>query len=162
VHDRHLGDAGVRTIALFEVGKGALVLLAGFGVLLLVHRGAQEAAEELVRHLHLNPAHRYPQVFIRAAARLRDTRLGLLAAGALAYSTLRFVEAYGLWRLRPWAEWVAIVSSALYMPIELWEWLRRPTPIRAFVLLTNGAIVAGLLYRRWHHRRKRHAQGMVE
>jgi uncharacterized membrane protein (DUF2068 family) len=155
MHPHDLGDTGVRTIALFEVAKGALVLLAGFGVLLFIHHGAQDAAEVFVRHLHLNPAHRYPQVFIHAVARLRDTRMTVLAAGALAYSTLRFVEAYGLWRLRPWAEWIAIVSSALYLPIELFELLRRATALRGFILLTNAAIVLGLLYRRWHLRQIR-------
>jgi uncharacterized membrane protein (DUF2068 family) len=145
---RDLGAAGVRTIALFEMAKGLLVLLAGLGLLALIHRDAQHAAEAFVRHLHLDPASRYPEIFIRAAGRLTDRRLLLLAGGAFAYAVLRLAEAYGLWHLRPWAEWIAIVSSGLYLPVEVYELWHRPTRMRAFVLLTNALIVAGLLHRR--------------
>ena len=99
----HRGAAtalGVRALALFEAAKGVLVIMAGFGLLAIVHRDAQHLAEALVRHMHLNPARHYPRIFINAAGRLTDHRLHLLAAGAFAYATVRLVEAYGLWRIR--------------------------------------------------------------
>ncbi len=136
----------MRAVAVFEAAKGLLVLIAGFGLLSLVHRDAQHAAETIVRHLHLNPARHYPRVFIEAAGRMSSSRLWMLAGGAFAYSLVRFVEAYGLWRLRPWAEWFAIVSGGLYLPAEAYELLRRPTGVRAAILLGNLAVVAYLLY----------------
>jgi hypothetical protein len=42
--------AGLRAIAVYEAAKGCLVLLAGMGLLGLIHRDVQEAGEELVRH----------------------------------------------------------------------------------------------------------------
>jgi hypothetical protein len=50
----------IRTVALVEAAKGALVLVAGLGLLSLVHHDAQRLAEVLVTHSHLNPASRYP------------------------------------------------------------------------------------------------------
>src|SRR5436305_641496 len=44
---------GVRTVALFEAAKGALVLAAGLGLLGLIHRDVQAFAERLVRASHL-------------------------------------------------------------------------------------------------------------
>ena len=111
-------DAGLRTVATFEAAKGLAVMLAGFGVLSLIHHDAQRAAETLVRHLHLNPARHYPSVFIEAARQATDSRLWLLASGAFAYACVRGVEAYGLWRARAWAEWFAILSGGLYLPVE--------------------------------------------
>jgi len=140
------GVAGVRAVAVFEAAKGLLVLIAGLGLLSLVHRDAQHAAETIVRHLHLNPARHYPRVFIQAAGRVSSTRLWVLAGGAFAYSVVRFVEAYGLWRLRPWAEWFAIISGGLYLPVEVYELVKHPTSVKAFILLGNLAIVAYLLY----------------
>ena len=140
------GVAGVRAVALFEASKGLLVLVAGFGLLSLVHRDAQHAAETVVRHLHLNPARHYPRVFIQAAGRVSSSRLWLLAGGAFVYALVRFVEAYGLWHLRPWAEWFAIVSGGLYLPVEAYELVRHPTGVKAALLLGNLAIVAYLLY----------------
>jgi uncharacterized membrane protein (DUF2068 family) len=138
--------AGVRAVALFEAAKGLIVVVAGFGLLSLLHHDAQHVAETIVRHLHLNPARHYPRVFIEAAARVTSSRLWLLAGGAFAYSLVRFVEAYGLWRLRPWAEWFAIVAGGLYLPVEVYELFRRPTRVKGAILLGNLAIVSYLLY----------------
>ena len=141
--------AGVRVVAFFEALKGTLVLVAGFGLLSLVHRDLQDLAERLVSHSHLNPASHYPRVFVEAAARTSDARLRTLAALAFAYSCVRFVEAYGLWRMRAWAEWFAIISGCIYLPIELYELFERATLIRAGVLVVNALIVAYLLYVRF-------------
>jgi uncharacterized membrane protein (DUF2068 family) len=141
--------AGVRAIAFFETLKGALVLVAGFGLLSLVHRDLEDLAERLVRHSHLNPASHYPRVFIEAAAQTSDSRLRTLAALAFVYSTIRFVEAYGLWRMRAWAEWFAIISGCIYLPVEVYELFKDATLIKAGILLLNAAIVAYLLYVRF-------------
>ena len=138
--------AGVRAVAFFEALKGTLVLVAGFGLLSLVHRDLEDLAERLVQHSHLDPASHYPRVFIEAAARTSDARLRTLAALAFAYSTVRFVEAYGLWKMRAWAEWFAIISGCVYLPVELYELVERATLIRAGVLVLNALIVAYLLY----------------
>jgi uncharacterized membrane protein (DUF2068 family) len=138
--------AGVRVVALFEALKGALVLVAGFGLLSLVHRDLEDLAERLVQHSHLDPASHYPRVFVEAASQMNDTRLRTLAALAFAYSVVRFVEAYGLWHMRAWAEWFAILSGSLYLPVELYELLARPTHLRGLVLFFNAVIVSYLLY----------------
>ena len=138
--------AGVRAIAFFEAFKGTLVLVAGFGLLSLVHRDLEDLAERLVRHSHLNPASHYPRVFIEAAAGTSDARLRTLAALAFVYSTVRFVEAYGLWRMRAWAEWFAIISGCVYLPIEVYELAKGATLIKAGILILNAVIVAYLLY----------------
>jgi uncharacterized membrane protein (DUF2068 family) len=139
-------SGALRTIAVVEAAKGALVLLAGLGLLSLVHQDAQRIAEALVMHAHLNPASRYPRIFLDFAAQVSDARLMLAALGAAAYAGLRFLEAYGLWRTRPWAEWLAAVSGALYLPFEAVEIYRTLSWISVGILLVNAAIVAVMLY----------------
>ena len=141
--------AGVRAIAFFEALKGTLVVVAGFGLLALVHRDLEDLAERLVTHSHLNPASHYPRVFIEAAANTSDSRLRTLAALAFAYSAVRFVEAYGLWHMRAWAEWFAIASGCVYLPVEVYELVEKPTLIRAGILVLNALVVAYLLYVRF-------------
>jgi uncharacterized membrane protein (DUF2068 family) len=138
---RRFTESGIRTVALLEAGKGALVMVAGFGLLSLLHKDIQHAAESIVRHLHLNPARHVPRVFIDAATKMTEKKLWLLAAGAFAYAAARGVEAYGLWRLRPWAEWFAIVSGGIYLPVEIYELIRHATALKAAILLGNVAIV---------------------
>jgi uncharacterized membrane protein (DUF2068 family) len=146
--------AGLKLVAIFEALKGFVVILAGVGLLTFIHRDAQVFAERLVVHLHLNPARHYPRVFIEAAGRLTDANLWLLAAGAFTYSMLRFAEAYGLWRARPWAEWIGIVSGGVYLPVEVIELVRRPTPIKASLLILNILLVVYLSIIRYRHSRK--------
>jgi uncharacterized membrane protein (DUF2068 family) len=132
---------GVRIVAIVEAAKGVLILLAGFSLLTLVHRQAQEVAEELVGHLHLNPANRYPRIFIDLAGRLTDGRLWVLAGLAMTYAIIRFIEAYGLWRERRWAEWFAVASSAMYVPIELYELFAGVSPLKVIAFTVNVGVV---------------------
>jgi len=144
---------GLKAAALFEALKGLLVILAGLGLLTFVHRDAQAFAERLVLHLHLNPARHYPRIFIEAAGRLTDARIWFIATGAFAYSALRFAEAYGLWRARPWAEWIGIVSGSVYLPAEVIAMVRRPTILKAILLILNALLVAYLSVIRYRQSR---------
>jgi|SRR5262249_11777398 len=146
--------AGLKAAAIFEALKGVLVIFAGVGLLAFVHHDAQAYAERLVLHLHLNPARHYPRIFIEAAGRLTDTRLWLLASGAFGYSALRLAEAYGLWRARSWAVWIGIVSGGVYLPVEVIELVRRPTVLKAVLLVVNALLVAYLSVIRYRHSRE--------
>ncbi|MBI5518780.1 MAG: DUF2127 domain-containing protein [Desulfovibrio sp.] len=143
---------GVRLIALLELAKGGLVLLAGFGILTLLHRDAGLAAERLVQHLHVNPASGTPRIFIELASGLTDARLLLLAAGAAGYACVRAVEAYGLWRERTWAEWFGAVSGAVYLPLEVYELSERVTWERGAVFVVNVLVVGVLALALWRRK----------
>ena len=136
---------GLRAVATLEATKGAVVLLAGFGLLEVVHLGAQQIAEEVVRNFHLNPANRYPRIFLHLAEKLTPSNLWALAFGAAAYSALRFTEAYGLWRQRRWAEWLSVVSGIIYIPFEILELFRGVTWVRLALLALNLIIVSYLI-----------------
>jgi uncharacterized membrane protein (DUF2068 family) len=137
---------GLHAIAVFEAAKGVLVLLAGFGIVAIIPKDSQVIAERLVRRMHLNPASHYPRIFIDAASRVTDVQLWWLAGGALVYAVFRLTEAYGLWKERTWAEWLAIISCGLYLPLEIYEIIRRITVLRVSLLLVNLAIVIFLAY----------------
>jgi len=145
---RHLHAAGLRTVASLELTKGLVVLLLGFGAISLVHKDAWDVAETVLRFLHVNPDHHYAQVFLNLADNVTDAKLWAMAAGALAYSIIRFVESYGLWHERTWAEWFALISGALYLPFEAYELVRRPTLVHLALLLINLGIVLYMLYLR--------------
>ena len=82
-----------------------------------------------------------------------DLRQVVLLLGA--YSAIRLAEAYGLWRDRAWAEWLAAVSGAVYLPLEISHLLHSTTWINAGVLALNLAVVAYMVVRL--RRRRAHA-----
>ncbi|MBI2513793.1 MAG: DUF2127 domain-containing protein [Opitutae bacterium] len=137
---------GLRVVAALEAFKGAIVLVVGFGFLTLLGRDQAAFAEHLVARLHLNPAHHYPHIFIEAMSNLNDTHLLALAGLAAAYSALRFAEAYGLWLQRRWAEWLAALSGAIYVPVEVYEIFHRASWFKIVALVVNLVIVGYMVW----------------
>ncbi len=142
-------EAGLRIVAVFEAAKGAVVILAGLGLLALIHHDVQKVAENVVRHLHLNPAMHFPRIFIDAAAAATNARLWALALTAMLYAAIRFVEAYGLWRKQVWAEWFGILSGGLYLPVEIYELTVSVSVVKVCILIVNTVVVGWLSWIRW-------------
>jgi len=128
-------------VAAIEAAKGAIVLLVGFGLLGLLHRDLPALGVEVVAHLHLNPAKKYPHIFLDLIASLNDRRLYFMAGMAALYSTVRFVEAYGLWRQKTWAEWLALVGGCIYLPLEIYEIHAKASIVHVSALLINLVVV---------------------
>lgn len=133
---------GLRPIAIFEASKGLIALLVGLGVHKLAQGDIRQVAEDLVSHLHLNPASHYPSVFIRSASEISSSNITLITFGTMLYSIVRFVEAYGLWRSFRWTEWFALISGAIYLPFEFYEFYNNPGMLSATLISINGLIVA--------------------
>jgi uncharacterized membrane protein (DUF2068 family) len=159
---------GLRGIALLEAGKGLLAVLLAVWLVSLLHKDIQNVAEHLLRILHkifrLNPDGRLAHEIIRGAWRLTRGNLHLWIGGTLLYSTIRFVEAAGLWLEKQWAEWFALISGCLYLPIEIFELAHHATPIKWGIFATNLLIVAYLAWLLWdlHMQRKQAAAAIRE
>jgi uncharacterized membrane protein (DUF2068 family) len=137
---------GLHIVALFEGAKGVLVFIVGFGLLSFIHKDIHEAAVRLVEHVHLNPASHYPRIFLDLLERIHDTQLWGMAIAAAMYSVVRLVEAVGLWLRKTWAEWFAVLTGGMYIPIELFEVARSVTWPRVTVLIVNLGVVSYLLF----------------
>jgi uncharacterized membrane protein (DUF2068 family) len=132
---------GLRAVAALEAVKGGAVLLLGLGLLGLLHRDLESVTENLLIHLHVNPETRLSRALLNAAERMTDARLWGIAGGAVAYSAVRFIESWGLWNRRVWAEWFAILSGSMYLPWELEKVLEGPNMVHVSLLLCNLSIV---------------------
>jgi uncharacterized membrane protein (DUF2068 family) len=153
--DDHLHIKGVRTVATLEFTKGVVVVLAGLGIFSMRHKDIWGVTESFLEFFHVNPYHHYVGIFINLVYRLSDMHLWKIALLAAIYVTLRFVEAYGLWRIRPWAEWLAIASGSIYVPFEIEDLLRRPDYVRFLIIVINVGIVLYMLMLRLEAAKKR-------
>jgi uncharacterized membrane protein (DUF2068 family) len=143
----------VKSVALFEATKGVIVLLAGFGLLSLLHHDLHALAMDLVGRLHLDPTRHYASIFIAAASNTTDGRLWFFALIGFVYAVFRFVEAYGLWFCRTWAEWLALISGGIYLPLEVYELFRRLTWMRVSALIANLVVVVAIALVLWRNKR---------
>jgi uncharacterized membrane protein (DUF2068 family) len=128
-------------------------------VLDLIHKILDAIAERLAEVLHVNPDGKLSNAFVKLASHATDRLLWMLAIGALVYAAVRSVEAYGLWREREWAQWFALLSTALYLPPELYWLLGHPTWLKCGALITNIAVLFMLILR---VKAVRHQQNRLE
>ena len=82
---------------------------------------------------------------IRSVIEARTSTLAAVAVGLLGYGILQLVEATGLWMLKRWGEYFAVVATSLGLPIEIYELTEKITVIRVGALVINVAAVIYLL-----------------
>jgi uncharacterized membrane protein (DUF2068 family) len=135
----------LRTIAFLEFAKGIAVLAAAVS---LYWVDPSDVVGAFLDFLHISPDHHVAQWLLRSADVLSNASMWLVILLACVYSGLRFAEAFGLWNAKAWAEWIALVSGAIYIPFEVLKLAHRANLFHASILLVNLAIVAYMFYLR--------------
>ena len=136
----------LRIVAIVDIIKGVTILAIGFGLLNASSHVLEHGGVWLLRLLDVDPTLAMPRKFL-ALLHAADGERGLLVLAALGYAGLRFLEAYGLWRMRGWARWLGLVSAGIYVPFELYYLVRQPNLASTSVLAIN-LIVLWLLWPR--------------
>jgi uncharacterized membrane protein (DUF2068 family) len=77
---------------------------------------------------------------------LSDAKQIAIAIGAMLYGLLEAVEAFGLVRRKRWAEYLVLVATVVFLPLEVDEIIHRATVIKAGVLVFNLAIALYLVW----------------
>ena len=138
----------LKLIALFKIGKGALLLLVAVSLLFLNARtrwmdalSNWTADQILLEHSKTVTYLLHRLQAVLAGGILRAT--GLLA---LFYSAVLFTEGIGVYMQQRWAELLMICATAGLIPIEVRHLWHRPGLVSALILLANCFIV-WFLYR---------------
>ena len=143
----------IRFITIERFVKGTVLILGG--IVLLAISGTNAFHDFVLRvqtELNLNPGQHvwkrlWDQLVVRfgsASTRTRDA----LAAGAIVYGALEVFEGVGLLWRRRWAEYLVLIATGAFLPVEIDELLRHPTPVKAIALLVNIVIIAYLVWRK--------------
>ena len=139
--------AGVRVIALFKLLKAVLLLAVGVGALKLVDRDVAHVLGRWAVQLHLDPDGRLVRGALERFASLDPRRITAISAGMFVYAGRLLTEGVGLWLRKRWAEYLTVIATALLVPLEIYEIVRRTTPVRIGALVVNVAIVWYLIAR---------------
>ncbi len=152
---RALRDATIlRLLAVERFSKGLLVLLAAYGVYRFRagHDAVQRAFHEdlpllkpLADKIGWDLEKSSIVHTIRTVVEARSNTLLWLAVGLIVYGGLQLTEGVGLWLLKRWGEYFAIVATSLFIPIEVYELTERVTWFRVGALIINLAAVAYIL-----------------
>jgi uncharacterized membrane protein (DUF2068 family) len=135
-------------IGLIKLAKAAVVVAIGVATLVEL---PQQLATIVDRIIALTGGFPGRTSLHQASQRLSSLdasvvkRLGVLA---LAYAAIFTVEGIGLLLKRTWAEWLTIVVTASFIPLEIYELVVHFGLGKLAVLIANAAIVIYLIGRR--------------
>ncbi|WP_405151553.1 DUF2127 domain-containing protein [Sphaerisporangium sp. NBC_01403] len=152
---RALRDATIlRLLAVFRWGKGLLVLAAAFGIWRFrAHQDAISRAfnedvpllQPLADKLGWNLEESGVVHTLRTVIGAETRTLTWIVLGLLVFGALLMTEGVGLWLLRRWGEYFAVVATSLFVPVEIYEIVEKVTWLRIVILLINLAAVLYIL-----------------
>jgi len=143
-------DKGAPTlllIALFKLVKGILLALVAFGALKLMHRDVAETVEHWVEILRVDPDNRIIHAMLAKLLKVSPHQLRAIGVGTFFYAGLLLTEGVGLLLRKRWAEYFTIITTAVFIPLEIYEISKHVTAVKVGVLIVNVAIVAYLVGR---------------
>jgi uncharacterized membrane protein (DUF2068 family) len=103
------------------------------------------ALKPFFRQIHFNVSDSTTVNAIEKVLRAKPSTLNLIAFGILFYGLLQVVEGIGLWSLKRWGEYVAVVGTTLFVPFEIYELTDKISWLKIAVLAVNVAAVLYLL-----------------
>ena len=97
------------------------------------------------KQIHFNVSDSATIHSIEKVLNAKPSTLNLIAFGVLVYGLLQLAEGIGLWSLKRWGEYVAVVGTTLFIPLEVYEIVDKVSWLKIVVLLVNIAAVLYLL-----------------
>ena len=176
-----LRDAFIlRLLAAERFIRGILLVALAYGV--YKFNGAQDSLERVFKEylptlkpfadkLGIDLQNTGPVKLIQKALDAQHSTLELVAVGVLAYGGLELLEGVGLWLMKRWGEYVAVVGTAVFIPLEIYELVERVTWLRVVAFAFN---VFAVIYILWTKRlfgfrggraafeAERHSQSLLE
>ena len=121
--------------------KGVLLLIVGGGALRLLHKDVAEIAMHWIDMLGVDPDSRFIHALLSKMLVMDDRKLKEISAGTFFYAALLLTEGIGLWYRKHWAEYFTIITTGVFIPLEIYELIEGVSVMKFLVLGVNVAIV---------------------
>jgi len=133
-------------IAAFKIVKACSLFALAFGFHHLRDGNATATVLEWCRMIRVDPDDRFTHLIISRLTGLPPARLHELAVGTFFYGVLFGIEGMGLLLKQKWAEYMTVISTLTFLPLEGYELIVRPhhKAVKAVILLINLAILVYL------------------
>ncbi len=144
----------LRLLAVERWARGVIIVLLGVAVLRLestqvslqrLFEADLKSLDPFFRQIHFNVSDSATIRSIENVLHAKHSTLDLIAAGLFVYGALQIFEGVGLWSLKRWGEYVAVVGTTLFIPLEVYELTEKISWLKITVLIVNIAAVLYLL-----------------
>jgi len=132
-------------IAAFKLLKGFALLALGIGALRLLHKDMAGVVDHWINAFRVDPHNRYIHWLLSKLPMVDDRKLKELSVGTFIYSAIFLTEGTGLAFHKRWAEYFTIITTASFLPLEVYEIIRRATVAKGVALAINIVVVIYLV-----------------
>lgn len=141
---------GLYAIAVFKLLNAAVLVIATFGIVHLFHKNVAAHAESWLDFWRIDSDNQFVGACLWRLRLIHTHELKQLAALSVFYAGLFTVEGVGLAMKQRWAEYLTLVATGLFIPLEIYELCKEPSIAKVVLLLINVAVVGyiALLLRR--------------
>ena len=155
MHDKGKLSGGFFAIIIFKYFKAVVFLLVAIAALKLSRADPFPTAEEVARFFRSSPENE----LIRAFSHLTPGLALGIGFASLFVGVVFGIEATLLAARVWWSTYFTIVLTALGIPLEIFEILRRPSGFRRYLLLAVNAAILLYLWKRRNEFRDSFGQG---
>jgi uncharacterized membrane protein (DUF2068 family) len=144
---------GVRLIILDRFVKAAALLVGGTVLIVATQTGAlRDIAEQVQDQLNVSSGRhlllRLTNFLLSRFSSLSRGAELAIAVAAILYGLLEAIEAIALLLRRRWAEYLVLLATFAFLPLEIEELIRHPSALKALALVVNIAIIGYLGWRK--------------
>ncbi|WP_328320919.1 DUF2127 domain-containing protein [Streptomyces sp. NBC_00388] len=97
------------------------------------------------RHFHYDLDHSPVVGTIQKTFGYKHSTLVLVATLLVVYALIEIVEGVGLWRAKRWAEYLTVVATAVFLPLEVYELTEKVSWLKIATLAVNVLAVLYIL-----------------
>ena len=149
-------------IIAIKLVKGLLFVALAIVAYTLSDNDLPAEYRNLLHLLRLNPERRFFTDLASQIGKISEANVLWVAAGTLVYSLFSLVEGVGLIFRVSWACWMAIIESAFFIPIEVYELVKpsRGSSLMIFVILVINIVIVWYLAKNRHRLFHHHQRGV--
>jgi uncharacterized membrane protein (DUF2068 family) len=145
----------LRALAIERWVRGVILALLGVAVLRLkstqvslqdLFQKDLKTLEPFFRQIHFTVSDSSTVTSIEKILHAKSSTLTGIGIALMLYGALQVVEGIGLWSLKRWGEYVAVVGTTAFIPLEIYEIVDKVSWLKIVILLINIAAVGYLLW----------------
>ena len=140
-------DGIIKAIGALKLLKGLLLVAVGACALSWMHQDAASHVASWITALGFDPEHHYLSGGLEKLERANPHELRELGAASLIYAAMFITEGIGLLLRRVWAEYLTVIITTSFIPLEIYEMVKDQSWAKAIIIALNVAIVCYLVLR---------------
>ncbi len=139
-------DLFLLIIALFKLAKAVFFICTGLALLHYLNKDVETRLQYFMQSVHVDEDNHVARWVLEKAGRVTNTNLVTLSAICFFYATIDLVEGTGLYLRKRWAEYVVVVLTAAFLPLEAYVIWHHVTVVKILITIGNIIILGYLIY----------------